>query len=223
MAKTCGSGFIKLALIVLNSIYLVLGIGIIYVGSNLVHLDWSNPGAFNLADVNFKAISFIILSIGIVVVLVSGLGFLGSCCDSSAMLNAYGFLLILLIAAEIYAVVKSNGNIENEIENGIKKAINEINSNNRTAEILQKLQERFKCCGWNGPDDYNGSMILSSCCDQYPKQSQMCSKSDVVFKSGCKEKLNLYKYFGSSTGLGIAIILVQLVLILAACCLARDI
>ncbi|KPM04223.1 tetraspanin-like protein 3 [Sarcoptes scabiei] len=201
MAKTCGSGFIKLALIVLNSIYLVLGIGIIYVGSNLVHLDWSNPGAFNLADVNFKAISFIILSIGIVVVLVSGLGFLGSCCDSSAMLNA----------------------IENEIENGIKKAINEINSNNRTAEILQKLQERFKCCGWNGPDDYNGSMILSSCCDQYPKQSQMCSKSDVVFKSGCKEKLNLYKYFGSSTGLGIAIILVQLVLILAACCLARDI
>lgn len=48
-----------------------------------------------------------ILAIGVVMVLIAFFGFFGACCENSFMLNTFAFLLILLIAAQIYALVYS--------------------------------------------------------------------------------------------------------------------
>ncbi|KAH7640966.1 23 kDa integral membrane protein [Dermatophagoides farinae] len=226
MAKTCGASVIKLALIIINLVFLVLGCVVIYVGYNLVDINIQAPGAFTLADINFKSISWVVLATGVIIVLIAAFGFFGSCCESSAMLNLYGFLLIALIAAQIYVVVrsiKSNDNIEEKIRTGILDAINKMNNNTKTKLVLQEIQSKLKCCGWNGVSDYKKE-ILASCCDQWKDgddPGKLCDGSS--YEDGCKSKFEfLTKYLGSSTAIGIVAILIQLVLIFAACCLARD-
>lgn len=60
---------------------------VIYVGYNLVDINIQAPGAFTLADINFKSISWVVLATGVIIVLIAAFGFFGSCCESSAMLN----------------------------------------------------------------------------------------------------------------------------------------
>ncbi|OTF76031.1 hypothetical protein BLA29_012000 [Euroglyphus maynei] len=107
MAKTCGSGLIKLALIIINFVFLILGGVVTFVGYKLTDLNNKASGAFTLAEIDFKSISWVVLAVGVIILLIAALGFFGSCCESSAMLNIYGFLLIALIVAEIYVVVRS--------------------------------------------------------------------------------------------------------------------
>lgn len=222
MAQTCGSSVVKILLMIVNFIILAIGIGVFYVGFKLI--DYSS---FKLSDVDFKNISYVILVIGAVIVLIAGLGFIGACCSSSALLNCYGFLLVVLIALEVYAVyssIKHHSNIMENVQKGIMDAIGKIKENSDAAKVLQEIQSKLHCCGWNGPSDYNGDP-LSSCCGKYDGKDNtgICALNDVVYKEGCKEKFStLETLFGSSTGLGIVLILLELILIFAACCLARD-
>lgn len=58
-----------------------------YVGIQLVLWNKDFSAATDLAKINFKAASVIILIIGIVILLISFFGFFGACCENSMMLN----------------------------------------------------------------------------------------------------------------------------------------
>lgn len=118
--------------------------------------------------------------------------------------------------------------IEESIEKGIKDVIKEMNKNEETTFILQEVQYNLKCCGWKNADDYSGE-LLNSCCGTKPninEKTKTCPKNQIKFHEGCKEKLNfsdVTRYLGSVMGVCIAVILTELVLVFAACCLAREV
>lgn len=236
---SCGSKIIKILLGIFNLLWLILGAGIIFIGVKLVQLDNNFSEAADLAQINLKAASFVILAIGIVIALISFLGFCGACCENAFMLNSYGFLLILMIGAQIYAIVyaiQNNSNIETEISNAITKAITEIQRNNQTAFVLETLQYNLKCCGWANASDYQkeGGMpddtYPGSCCGLKPVLDQptgVCHKTTPNFVDvGCAHQLHfdeIQNLFKGTIGVGVAIILFEAILILAACCLAREV
>lgn len=99
-----------------------------------------------------------------------------------------------------------------------------MNNNTKTTVVLQEIQSKLKCCGWNGSQDYKDG-VLASCCGKWNEgndPNELCP-AGARMEDGCKSKFeNLTGYLGSSTATGVIAILVQLVLIFAACCLARD-
>lgn len=133
-----------------------------------------------------------------------------------------------MIAAQGYVAYKSyksNDDFENIMDDGMNKAFGEMRNNNETAKILQQMQKSFKCCGWDGPDSL--FEIPASCCDLYDSKydppNKTCSIAQIKYREGCKHKFDwLKKYFGTSTGIVIAIIMAELILVFAAFCLARD-
>lgn len=112
----------------------------------------------------------------------------------------------------------------------MNKAINEISTNKDTALLLQEIQYNLKCCGWKNSDDYSklNGQVPASCCgeDTFKKnQTAMCNKVDIKYNDGCKDKLHLEDvktYLGSTLAVGIAVVLFEIILVFAACCLARD-
>ncbi|KAH9404873.1 Tetraspanin-3 [Tyrophagus putrescentiae] len=208
----CGSKIIKILLGVFNLLWLLLGGGVIYIGYRLVKWDKEFDGAVDLAKINFTSISIVILGIGI-----------------------YGFLMVLMIGAQIYALVvsiKNNGNIQTDITKGIKDAIKQINKDHKTAFILETLQYNLKCCGATGRGDYTNTtdtQLPGSCCGIKPvhedKENEKCGNK-TPYTEGCLEKLHfdqIQTLFKGTIGVGVAIILFEFILVFAACCLAREV
>lgn len=101
------------------------------------------------------------------------------------------------------------------------------------AYALQVVQTNLQCCGWEGVGDYKGVIGLedvpSSCCKETNysledpvKTCNGASARLTGYSTGCKESPVIKQITGNLTYTSIALILIQLVVILAACCLARD-
>lgn len=231
---SCESKVIKLLLGVFNLLWLILGSAVVFIGVRLV--KWNNDfsAATDLAHINLKTASFAILAIGVIIVLISFLGFFGACCENAFMLNAYGLLMILLVGAQIFALVyaiQNNNDIEKEISNGIKKTIQEINKDYETAYLLELIQYNLKCCGWIDYNDYKNSTVPGSCCGIEPKNrdspNPTCETSNKqLYKVGCEHQLHFDQIdtiFKGTIGISIVIVMFEFILIFAACCLARDV
>ncbi|KAI2800312.1 hypothetical protein RDWZM_000476 [Blomia tropicalis] len=229
---SCGGKLIKIILGLFNLIWLIVGAVIIYIGVRLVLLHGDLEEVSDLAKIDFKALSVIILIVGIAIVVISFLGFFGACCQNRVLLFLYSAILVVIIAIEIYGLVvaiRNNTDIEKEISDAVGKAINEINTDRKTAYLLGMFQYKLKCCGWNGFADYKNPLVPKSCCGEKPVSSNepvnTCLATSAV-KIGCKEKIHfddIMNLFKGSIALSIVVICVEVILIFAACCLSRDI
>jgi len=123
---------------------------------------------------------------------------------------------------------------EDEVSNAIEKAIREIQKNNETAFVLESLQYELKCCGWKNGSDYHTEagykedQVPGSCCGNKPP-SPTCTYTtnpNSYANVGCESKLHftdIQHLFTSTIAVGVAIIMFELILVFAACCLAREI
>lgn len=158
---------------------------------------------------------------------------MGAALQKPILLNAYGYIIFFLVIAEIilfYYGFKFKDEFSINLENGIKNAMRKYTENKNLAISLQYFQLEFKCCGFNGPEDYtnNTSVIYlpASCCNERDKvkndSQAQCTMANIHFKVGCK-KGPFINALGSMTSAAYFMILLQLMVILCACCLSRDI
>lgn len=86
----------------------------------------------------------------------------------------------------------------------------------------------MKCCGWNSYNDYrlsSGEFPASCCRDtsySVREPQKTCTRAAISFSNGCKDSPVIRSLTGDITYTAYALILIQLVVILAACCLSRD-
>ncbi|KAF7488105.1 hypothetical protein SSS_01445 [Sarcoptes scabiei] len=231
MMASCAATLIKIALFLFNIILLGIGLFLIYSGYTIFDLNSDKYEFSDLISTNFKSGSIALIGFGALIVLIAALGIFGACLESTALLNIYGYIIFFLVIGEIilfYYSFKYKDEFIYNMENGVKKAINQYQDDAKLAYGLQMIQKLFQCCGLNGPNDYKDtSRLPASCCDQMenvtiktPRTS--CQKSEIVFSVGCKNSPFIKKTLGSITYAAYAVILLQLIVILAACCLARD-
>ncbi|XP_054153036.1 23 kDa integral membrane protein-like [Oppia nitens] len=232
MGVSCGATIIKYLLFLFNVLWLVLGGVVLWLGIKVT--IWSG----SLSDIyenNLRTGSIIILAAGVLIFLLAFLGCCGACRESACMLSTYGAIILLLVIAQCvgaYFAFKYKTDIPKEINKIIEKGIEKFQSEDSVAKGIQEIQRSFECCGTDGPNSWRvktGGRVPASCCDEWSSGDsphKLCSDSmKIKFTEGCAQKVTniLNKYVGGLGGVAIALVLIQLLIILSACCLAREV
>lgn len=182
-------------------------------------------------DSNLKTGSIVLIGFGLSVAVISLIGFIGSCCKSSSLLDFYGLLMVALLIANFalfYYGYRYQNDFNNSFDKGVRSGINNFENDQKLAYALQYIQNTFQCCGWNGPDDYfidNKKLVPASCCKQKWSSKDpfsTCSETKIEYNVGCKNSPVIEYYFGRILYSAFAIIMIQLIIILGSCCLARQ-
>ena len=179
----CGS-LIKFMLIVLNIIFLLIGL-VVFIIAAILH--WAKNVIIGILDQpeleafidlsGLKVVSTVLLIIGAFIILLSTAGLIGACYGNRFFLVVYEILIILIFLTHlvvlIVGVVKAD-----DVETLYRKALNTTMTdlNNETfietkpdvadsyCKGFRLLSQTFKCCGVNGPNDFKLNATLSKIC-----------------------------------------------------------
>lgn len=232
MAKSCGGSIVKILLAVFNFIWMALGSFVIYLGVSAFQYN-SEDYFQDIIKINLKAGTLVLMIFGSAVVLIALIGFFGACCESYLLLNVYAGLLCLLLVTNcvgIYFGYRYKDEFQQKFSDGVKLAIKDsfnqaAKPDQKMAFALQQIQFQFKCCGWEGPADYEGTEVPASCCKEevnYGNATLTCARTSIQFSKGCVDSPVVNFLKTSAWVSAYSLILLQLIVILAACCLARD-
>lgn len=169
-------------LIILNGIFIVLGLGLIIAGGllreksetvndkilPLLNKIGIGPG-FTLGDL-LEALAIIVIIIGVVAFGISVIGAFGACCKNRPLLIIYGIGVIIIAAIEIY-VIKSWFDLKNKLNDWLKNELLNLLSDyeGNTSDILTIAWNfvflLFNCCGVNAQskvDDFASTTWAST-------------------------------------------------------------
>jgi len=240
MAITFGGSLIKILLFVFNFIWLLLGAAILYLGIRVLLKYTSDISDVIKETPSYAAI--ILLAAGGVIFLVSFLGCCGAIRENYCMLNIYSVFIFLCIIAQgvgAYFVLRYHYDIDKYAADGIKSAIQAYDwkqpTNDPANRAINEFQRHLKCCGGSGRNDWDlnqqtTDIYPSSCCKSNDTEDGGSTEnigcvSHNTWDKGCVEALKdlLTTTVGSLGFIALAVILVQLLILVSACCLAREI
>jgi len=258
----CRIACAQLVLFVLNLLFWIFGGSIACFGLWLVvdpDFDDYTGAALDISGtfitLHHIAIVFIILGFSIFI-----LGFLG-CCGTITrhpglmyFFNLVsGALLIVEFVIIVMAIIYHN-QVDSKLEKVFEKKIYEAYGkpqNEGFNKAVDHIQQKLKCCGFNGTDSYKNSFwwnntkiaehyVPESCCimiksnettEYGQRDTEECQRDvknkiiddEKLYSSGCYSKLRdwIYKNDMTFIGLGIIILFLQLFGLLAGCCLRR--
>lgn len=181
------NGCSKTLLVIINGIFMVLGLGVLALGIYLkVDPSYSafskvlteTPNAFaqknNANLLNLEAASIAIIVIGAVVAGISIIGILGACFELKALIIIYGvvitLLLLALLAIGVAALVFKfalRKNFEDEVKSTLKDQLfneyeGEVQMKSAFTIAVDVFQIYFKCCGVYNYTDFTGAKKWNS-------------------------------------------------------------
>nr|XP_022320134.1 tetraspanin-9-like [Crassostrea virginica] len=202
----------KLILGILNTLFLLVGLALIAVGSLvLVGADFLASVLKAFADIPVIAnvitsAAWILIGLGIFLVLMGVLGGCGACCSIKTFLIAYVVVIVVLVLVEItFVALLFSDTLKNmlsdPVTNEIKKYKDILDSSNKfvtdpQSRAMDLLFINLKCCGWNDHNDLPS--VPKTCCSSFSKaildsadpsaisSIGICSDSSPTFyKKGC--------------------------------------
>ncbi|KRT81373.1 Tetraspannin [Oryctes borbonicus] len=100
-------------------------------------------------------------------------------------------------------------------------------------DAWDNVQQRFKCCGIDGPNNWQGKLIPTSCCrekqDSGETESAVCkilqTKNSYLSTTGCYEEIKMEVQSNAKCliGVGIGIAFIEVVGVVLACWLAKTV
>lgn len=237
----CGSMF-KFFVFLFNFIFFLAGVAIIGIGSYMAikmkdYFDFLSTS--DLAP-GVGVSSYIFIGIGVLVAIISFLGCWGACTDNKCMMGTFATIMAIILIAEIGVAItiliykgKAQGIVEDAMTKGLQNyGKNETEGVTRT---LDKIQENFQCCGIKSPEDWKSTPFgegpafnaPDSCC--VAGETQGCGAGKLVQpftglnSDGCLSKFIEFVKDNAFLvgGVGIGIIIIQLISVIAGCCLAK--
>lgn len=167
MALSCGANCAKIVLIIVNIIFLLTGLAVLAVGIWMTaDQDILKLVDFVVSDESrlFRNAAILLIALGVFVLLVSILGFVGACIEHRVMLTIYIVLLAIVFAGEVacgvVAIIYKNeirDNMESSLQKSVQKVSNWLspyyNLTKTKCEATSEgalwdyLQVKFNCCG----------------------------------------------------------------------------
>lgn len=238
--ETCCDNITKSILFLFNFIFFLVGLALSFLGAFLINFS----DEFIILSAGEKSLNvglIALMTIGGLVVAVSFFGCCGACTENSCMLSTYAFLLSAVVIAQIgitIAVYVYKADAKKLVTKSMKKSMNEYNGKNTTSSSKDKsevytrawnhLQIDLSCCGIDGSKDWLNTTygkIPQSCCKSDRKSKTCTDEPDNIFKQGCLttalEFVN--DHAGLLGGVAIGCIVVEIIGIIVACCLSRNI
>jgi len=235
---SCGGGVIKIVLFVFNALWVACGAAIVYLGVRVL-LKYN----VDVADVSKETPShsaIVLITAGGLIFLISFLGCCGAIKESYCMLNTYGGLIFVCLAAQgvgAYLAIKYQYDLENYAVKGINSALEAYDwmkpDNEPGNRAINEFQKQLKCCGGKEKEDWDiltkqghiKGQYPASCCEN--KNNLVDNRCPAVdaYNKGCVEAMIDYLklYIGGLGYIAIGVVLVELLVLISACCLARDI
>lgn len=176
----------------------------------------------------------VFLVIGGIIVFIAFFGCCGSVKEHHCMLTSFGVLLVALFVIEL-AVVAAGYFYRDEISHRYKDllsdGVKEYNTNDDAKKLIDDLQLYFRCCGVDGPSDYNALSMPDSCCDNFPNSThggpdapQTCTIASAYTRGCYRTSQTEFASFLWAFGIfGACVSVIQLIGIVFAFCLARSI
>ncbi|KAH3825737.1 tetraspanin-9-like [Dreissena polymorpha] len=256
----CGMFF----LITINGIFLALGIALLVVGILLkVDAKVINDSKVisTLNEVSFNGLKFgnlanslpiILIVLGVVILVISGLGIFGACCKNRCMLVMFAIIVLLIFVVQIAAVILYGilkNKIESEAKSLLKKGMNNYDGVSSTSEVSNGwdlIFIGFDCCGVDAVNAVSNQefkdtkwwakrvadYIPYSCCtaatqDNYKTTTDAaCTASFTGAQTkGCYDAIKDYilKYQTAAIAIGISLLVIELIGIVFAFVLCRAI
>ena len=185
---------IKYTLIAVDLIILLSGIIMLIAGSVVQAQINSQKLSFSIGGFSLQAGSIICIIFGILIFIFSFMGLFASIKDSHRFLVLYSVVMSLILLIQFITGVtglgvKNSSMFNNYVEDVFKKDF----ILNTTLPIERDFyQEKFKCCGWNGFEDYliNGTLQApKSCCFDQLNCTENESDKKKIFSGSCGGKL----------------------------------
>ncbi|XP_042363306.1 CD63 antigen-like [Plectropomus leopardus] len=198
----CPCCSIKCCFVGFNLLFLASGVALIVIGVQQ-HSTYKQMGAF--AGKSLSQISVVLVAVGVTISLVSILGHLGAFFNHYNMMACFICILIIIIILEVLTgaafYILRKRTLILQVKNAIdydgkaRKVIQEYSPEKRHA--IDRVQEMFKCCGADGPDDWANSVgwgnqdaVPDSCC---VVKGQGCGQDkDKVHPKGCIRAIKLF-------------------------------
>jgi len=232
MIDCLGKFFATVVLFVGNLAILAFACVLIYAGvaSQYTFDDFKSLDNMNSLQTPQNA-TIAIIVLGAIIGLVAFMGCCGALKQSPCLLYTYGTIIFLFLVAEIAAVAVVfyfKGDIETEFKNELQEGFNKglatwtdgnHDENNAWMKSWNKIQNDFECCGFQGPEQYNGT-LPTSCCDGDKQCNKVASSRDKDCYNAIKDQI--IHHLGLALAIGIALALIQLLIITFACCLAGN-
>ncbi|XP_052805045.1 CD63 antigen-like [Mya arenaria] len=274
MGLNCGGKCGMFFLITINGIFLILGIALLIVGILLkvdsdVIDDEKIVSTLNEVQINnlklgslASSLPVILIVIGVIVLIISGLGVFGACCKNRCMLVVYAIIVLLLLILQIaaialFAIMKSKveDEVQGKLSNSLEKKYKGVSSTEEISKGWDLIFINFQCCGVkavvptavsNDQEFYSGEAdsfwarktlsdkVPASCCVAATQENfatyteDACTQLTDASKyrtKGCYQAIKDYilKYQAAAIGIGVALLIIELIGIIFAFVLCRAI
>ncbi|XP_016085442.1 CD63 antigen-like [Sinocyclocheilus grahami] len=190
MAVEGGAKCIKYLLFFFNFIFWLCGLALIVLG--VLAKVSINTTAFLKGD---SGSPLVLIVVGVVIFFIAFFGCCGAWKENQCMITTFAVLLSLIIIIEIGTAIAGYvlyGNLTGLLNKGFDTMITGYNETNNH-EILDTIQQDFKCCGRNSSIDWLNSKFLApnsvpdSCCKNV---TQNCGEGAIrdtskIYMDGC--------------------------------------
>lgn len=155
--------------------------------------------------------TYVIIAVGAAIFLIGFLGCCGAVNENRCLLGTFFTLVLILFIVQIVGAVLVIV-YRAPVENAAAQSLKNVQNNTNTRNVWNEFQYQFKCCGMDGPGDWD--VIPDGC---YPDRNTQ----KAVFAEGCKARIAGLFWIVAGTALGILVI--ELLAMIFACCLYRTI
>lgn len=170
---------VKFLMVVFNAICSLAGIAILVVG---VVMKTRSHSFRHLMPEQVASTSIALIILGVIIFMIPFFGCCGAVREDTCMVKTYGIALLVILICEIAVGITAfvyRTQVGNTVQKEASIYFRNYTANNATVD---RIQIDWKCCGFDGPTDYNTSLPLSCC----PKPNKICDLSHA-YKLGCKE------------------------------------
>ncbi|KAJ8913464.1 hypothetical protein NQ315_013844 [Exocentrus adspersus] len=159
----CGN-FMKYSLFIVNLIIFLGGVIVVSLGIwTVVDKSFAN----DLLGTNLYAGAvYILIATGLLVIIISCLGCLGSVKEVRCMLVIYFISLFLIFVTMLIGGILGyvfRGKVETTLRIGMEQSLRDYGNNKAITEAWDETQTRLKCCGIYSPKDWQ-NRLPASCC-----------------------------------------------------------
>lgn len=230
----CAQNCLKFILVFLNLLIFLCGIGLIVTGVflSIGATDWIKIEeiAALLQNDLLRVGAYVIIAAGCFVIVVSGFGCGGACCENKCMLGVYFAILLLIFCAQLAAGILAaiySAEIKTYITTESVEFLMKDYNNTQNGSAINiagtaawdTVQTTLDCCGVNGMQDYLQNPYVNSAL------LTSCMASDGSTKGGCQEPLEslleMYATVIGATAIGVACL--ELFCMVFAVCLCRNV
>jgi len=210
---------IKYLMFFFNFLFWLSGLALIIVGGIISH----NYGDYlSFADKKFATAATFIIIVGVIVFIIGFLGCCGAIKENYCMVTTFAVLLGIIFVLEVVAGILGfvyRGKVKKAATDALNRAVEKYPDEKGAKKMIDWAQQRFECCGNQGPTDYKNGTVPASCC------KDKVNPCVTPYTEGCAEKFEAFIRHNLVVigAVAIAIAFMQLLGIIFACCLMKAI